>query len=88
MAHERTQIVDIVGRLGGEECAVLLPRTHSREGAVIARRLKEAISIAARDVGDHQVRGTLGLGVAVVLGGETAIGEAWSEPMPRSTTPS
>jgi diguanylate cyclase (GGDEF)-like protein len=76
VAHQELRSFDIIGRLGGEEFAVLLPRTHSREGAEIARRLKEAFSTAARTVGDHEVSGTLSIGVAVVLGGETTIGEA------------
>lgn len=76
VAHKQLRSFDIIGRIGGEEFAVLLPRTHSHEGAEIAQRLKEAFSAAARDVGDHEVHATLSIGVAVVLGGETTMAEA------------
>ena len=74
--REQLRPFDVVGRIGGEEFAVLLPRTHSREGAEIARRLKEAFSASAHEVDGHEVRATLSIGVAVVLGVEATVGEA------------
>lgn len=76
IAREQLRSFDIVGRLGGEEFAVLLPRTHSHDGAEIAQRLKEAFSEAGRRVGEHEVHATLSIGVAVALSGETIIEEA------------
>ncbi|MCZ8548496.1 GGDEF domain-containing protein, partial [Mesorhizobium qingshengii] len=76
VARKQLRSFDIVGRLGGEEFAVLLPRTHSREAAQIANRLREAFSSSANQVNDQDVHATLSIGVAVVLGGETTISEA------------
>lgn len=76
VTSQQLRSFDIVGRLGGEEFGVLLPRTHIREAAVIANRLREAFSSAANQVDRHEVRATLSVGVAVVLGGETMITEA------------
>lgn len=71
VASQQLRSVDIIGRLGGEEFAVFLPRTHSREASEIANRLREAFSSAAKQVDVHEVRATLSIGAAVVLAGET-----------------
>ncbi len=67
---------DLVGRLGGEEFAVLLPRTHGREAAQIANRLREGFAHACRRIGDDPVQGTLSVGVTIVLGSDTDLRES------------
>ena len=44
LLRETLRTVDIIGRLGGEEFAVLLPETDLQEAAEIAERLREIIA--------------------------------------------
>ena len=62
--------VDIAGRLGGEEFAVLLPGTD-REGALIAaNRIRGAVAREVMQIADAtSVRFTVSLGVAAYVGG-------------------
>lgn len=71
VASEQLRSFDVVGRLGGEEFAVLLPRTHIREASEIANRLREAFSSAASEVDGREVFATLSIGAVVILAGET-----------------
>jgi len=66
--------IDIVGRLGGEEFAVLLPET-SRDGAVItAERLRLVISQAKVALADGQeLSFTVSIGIAVPKGAESSV---------------
>lgn len=43
ICREEVRECDLVGRLGGEEFAVLCPDTHEEEGAALAERLRTAI---------------------------------------------
>jgi diguanylate cyclase (GGDEF)-like protein len=58
---------DLVGRLGGEEFAVVLPETHLREAGEVGDRLRTAFRAAAATVEDNEVQATLSGGVAVAL---------------------
>jgi diguanylate cyclase (GGDEF)-like protein/PAS domain S-box-containing protein len=71
VCRQESRQVDVVGRVGGEEFAVLLPSTDLSGGLVLAERIRERMQ---RHVfgGDHSsVRCTLSLGVAE-LNPETA----------------
>jgi len=45
VCQELFRDVDIIGRLGGEEFAVLLPETGSKQALEIAQRLCRAVAI-------------------------------------------
>jgi diguanylate cyclase (GGDEF)-like protein len=56
---------DLVGRFGGEEFVVLLPRTNTEAAQVIAERIRRAIEATeVRPTGDVTVHVTASLGVA------------------------
>lgn len=61
-AHLRQ--VDVLGRLGGEEFAVLLPQTGLQDACEVAERLRRAIAQAALPLTDGRVlRFTVSIGV-------------------------
>ncbi len=58
---------DILGRLGGEEFAVLLPETDGVEAVRVAERLREAIAVTRVPLGDGAcVQITVSIGVAAL----------------------
>ena len=64
VCRQESRTTDVVGRVGGEEFAVLLPSTEVSGGLVLAERIRERMQ---RHVfhGDHQgVRCTVSVGVA------------------------
>jgi diguanylate cyclase (GGDEF)-like protein/PAS domain S-box-containing protein len=46
VCHETLRTVDIIGRVGGEEFAILLPETDKAVAIEVAGRLREAIAVA------------------------------------------
>ncbi len=57
---------DIVGRMGGEEFAVILPRSTARAAEIVAERIRHAFAEACREVGTEAVAPTLSGGIACV----------------------
>lgn len=55
---------DIVGRLGGEEFALLLPETQLADGMALAERLREAIAGKPMSSGLHTLNVTVSIGAA------------------------
>ena len=55
---------DIVGRLGGEEFAILLPETDASQATIVAERLCRAISQQVLQLPDAQFSVTASIGVA------------------------
>jgi diguanylate cyclase (GGDEF)-like protein len=56
---------DLLGRLGGEEFALLMPETDAQAGYLAAERLRCRIAAAIVDVApDQQVKVTASFGVA------------------------
>jgi len=64
----RLRAVDILGRIGGEEFAVLMPETDADQGMVAAERIREAVSAAGACVGDRFVSCTTSIGLASAPG--------------------
>jgi diguanylate cyclase (GGDEF)-like protein len=55
---------DIVGRLGGEEFAMLLPETDLYQARVVAERVRKNIAAAVVEAGDVDLRVTASIGLA------------------------
>jgi diguanylate cyclase (GGDEF)-like protein len=69
LAAELTRLVrasDYVGRFGGEEFTVLLPKTRAEEACHIAERLRRGASVLRVPAGDTVVGVTISIGVAAL----------------------
>lgn len=64
MCRQAVRQTDVVGRFGGEEFIILLPRTNASAAAIVAERIRK--SMHDGDIASHQgaQRVTLSLGVA------------------------
>ncbi len=62
--------VDCVGRLGGEEFAILLPETNVEGGKIFCERLLQRIRDAEIDLGETILRYTVSVGLTEVCKGE------------------
>ncbi len=62
--------VDCVGRLGGEEFAILLPETNVEGGKIFCERLLKCIREAEIDLGETILRYTVSIGLTEVCKGE------------------
>ncbi len=58
--------IDFVGRVGGEEFALLLPRANKEPALEVAQRLRLILSEQTVDVGDAEVNFTVSIGVAAL----------------------
>jgi diguanylate cyclase (GGDEF)-like protein len=55
---------DVVGRLGGEEFAILLPETEQAQAAIVAERIRESVAGHLLSVHDVQFKLTISIGIA------------------------
>lgn len=62
--RQQVRETDIVGRFGGEEFVVLLPRTDETEACRIAERLRRSAGVVSVLAGDTPVAVTVSVGVA------------------------
>ncbi len=70
---------DVLGRLGGEEFAILLPETHGDEALVVAERLRESIARHPIHVSSGTTIGvTASFGIAALTGDHAGV-PAWLE---------
>lgn len=64
--------VDMVGRIGGEEFAVLMPATDLAGAKIACERVRQAIERAEIVSDDKIIRATVSIGVAELIKGEDA----------------
>ncbi len=58
--------IDFVGRMGGEEFALLLPRANKEPALEVAQRLRLILSELVVDVGEAEINFTVSIGVAAL----------------------
>ncbi|MCM0755234.1 diguanylate cyclase [Desulfovibrio aminophilus] len=73
-ARDAVRHVDVLGRLGGEEFAAILPETGLKAGVEAAERLRRAVEALEVRHGEHLLRLTVSLGVAQLREGENLDG--------------
>ena len=69
---------DIVGRVGGEEFAVLLPDTKLEDALELSRRLLRSLSQAPLQVDSAEIHVSASIGVVVVEPGDDGLRQAYS----------
>lgn len=57
---------DVIGRIGGEEFAMILPETAVREGTSLAERLREAIESTVIETPQGPINVTISIGIAAL----------------------
>ena len=62
--------VDVMGRIGGEEFAVLMPETDVLQALVAAERLRRAVEASAVEADEVKINFTVSIGVAQAAPGE------------------
>lgn len=62
---------DLIGRLGGEEFAVLLPNTTSEGGRALAQRIIESVRVSRVEVAAARIAYTVSIGAACLSGEST-----------------
>lgn len=62
--RQRLRSTDIVGRIGGEEFAILLPRTASSEAVAVAEQIRQSVAANALTLPSGTVSATVSLGVS------------------------
>jgi diguanylate cyclase (GGDEF)-like protein len=67
---------DLMGRIGGEEFAILLPQSSVQAAIAMAERIREAVARHALRIQGLRVPMTLSIGVAAVLPGEGTLSAA------------
>ncbi|CAK0778099.1 two-component system, cell cycle response regulator [Gammaproteobacteria bacterium] len=64
--RETLRKVDLAGRLGGEEFAILLPGTDIQAAYLFAERLREQVARMAVEIAGKTLRVTVSIGIAVL----------------------
>ena len=64
--QEQLRPSDLLGRIGGEEFAVLLPETVLPKAALVAERLRAAAETVSTEFDGHVIRMTVSIGAALV----------------------
>ena len=77
LMSETVRDVDVVGRYGGEEFAIVLPHTSIRQAHTLAERLRSQIENHAFVVEDGIVRLTTSIGIADVCNPAIASVDDW-----------
>jgi diguanylate cyclase (GGDEF)-like protein len=66
VATASLRATDVIGRLGGEEFAAILP-ANSAEATIAAERLRKAFQAAGLEISSHQIGATVSIGVASAI---------------------
>jgi diguanylate cyclase (GGDEF)-like protein len=74
-ASANLRATDILGRLGGEEFAAVLPATNLAAAAVAAERVRSAFEKAAVEIDGHPVKATVSIGAAAAINPDSDIDE-------------
>ncbi|WP_258807477.1 diguanylate cyclase [Pseudidiomarina sp. CB1] len=62
-SKEQLRDIDLLGRLGGEEFAILLPYTNEADAVLAVERIRESIAATAFQYDDKQLKVTMSAGV-------------------------
>ncbi len=62
--QKELRCTDIIGRVGGEEFAIILPKTGLSQGLEIAERLRKAVELLPLEVNEDKIRVTISLGAS------------------------
>jgi diguanylate cyclase (GGDEF)-like protein len=65
-ASANMRATDVIGRLGGEEFAAILPGT-AEEAEMVAERVRSAFEIAGVEISSHPIGATVSIGVATAI---------------------
>ena len=65
-ARSNVRATDVLGRLGGEEFAAILPGAPA-EAAMVGERLRAAFQAAAAEISSHRTGATVSIGVAAAI---------------------
>jgi diguanylate cyclase (GGDEF)-like protein len=68
-AKDTLRQCDLVGRLGGEEFAAVLPNVSRDKAVAVAEQIRTAFAQATIEVDGHPTEAALSIGVALTLGG-------------------
>jgi len=69
---------DVVGRVGGEEFAIVMPETNAQGGKELCERIRQAIADTRVKVGPHTISVSTSIGVTALRENETGICAAMS----------
>lgn len=78
LASHDLRRIDTVGRIGGEEFAIILPGADAPAAEAFAERLRKRVAAAAVSVGEESIRFTVSIGVAVATARDTDVDSALS----------
>ncbi len=78
---------DVIGRLGGEEFAAIIPG-NAAEAGLVAERLRAAFQAAGVVISGHEIGATVSIGIATATRAGRARCRCWRGRTRRSTAPS
>lgn len=71
VARSVLRTADLLGRIGGEEFAVLLPDSDTVSAAIAAERLREAIAKARIPTAEGEITVTVSIGITMLCSEDT-----------------
>ncbi len=76
VAGDTVRVVDIIGRIGGEEFAVLLPETSIEGALAVAERLRADVASRTVSLAEGQILNvTISIGVAEIMQEDQSLGQ-------------